>query len=156
MKQCPSCGRWNDPLAPACAACGAPLPNPSPAPGAPGDAPQVQPLSYPPPGFVPRAPRPPVPVPPAPPALFPRQKAFTWADICTVLGFTASLVGYFFTSIVLLPLGLAASLLGFRGDRTRGLAVAGIVISALGLLIRLMVLLSDSGLLPHWVTSGVW
>lgn len=155
MKQCPNCGQWSDPQAPACAACGAPLPNPPAGPpaGPPQPLQPPQPLSYPPPGFVPRNIRPPAPVPPA---LFPRQKAFTWADICTVLGFTASLVGYFFTSIVLLPLGLVASLLGFRGDRTRGLAVAGIVISALGLLIRLMVLLSDSGLLPHWVTSGVW
>ncbi|RKJ39599.1 hypothetical protein D7X94_11590 [Acutalibacter sp. 1XD8-33] len=148
MKQCAHCGQWSEDQAPACAACGAPLPPSAPVP--------AQPLPYTPPGFVPRPVRPGTPVPSVPPALFPRQKPFTWMDICTVLGFTSSLVGYFFTSIVLLPLGLVASILGFRGDRTRGLAVAGIVISALGLLIRIMVLLTDCGLLPHWVANGVW
>ena len=77
-------------------------------------------------------------------------------DVCTVLGFVASIVGYFYTSIILLPLGLVGSIVGFRGDKTKGLAVAGIVISVIGLLIRLMVVLYENDLLPYWVTSGLW
>lgn len=149
MTQCPNCGLQSPPGTPACPRCGAPLPaGPQPAPYAP--APQA-----PPPAFVPRVPAA-MPAPPPVPILPRQARAFTWMDVCTVLGFTASVVGYFFTSLVLLPLGLVSSLLGFRGDRTRGLAVAGIVLSVIGLLIRLMVVLSDNGLLPDWITAGVW
>lgn len=84
------------------------------------------------------------------------RKVFTWMDVSTVLGFVSSVLGYFFASVLLLPLGLAASILGFRGDRTRGLAVAGIVVSAIGILIKIMAILDELALLPHWFTNGVW
>lgn len=77
-------------------------------------------------------------------------------DIFTVLGFVSSVVGYFFASVLLLPLGLIASIVGFRSERNRGLAVAGIVISAIGALIKVMVILSESALLPEWFTNGIW
>lgn len=77
-------------------------------------------------------------------------------DVFTVLGFVSSVVGYFFASVLLLPLGLIASVIGFRSDRNRGLAVAGIVISAIGVLIKVMVILSHAALLPDWFTNGIW
>lgn len=117
-----------------------------PAAGFSGQAPGVAPSAAPARSLLPRLPGPP---------LLPR-KTFTWMDVCTVLGFVASIVGYFYTSIILLPLGLASSIVGFRGDKTKGLAVAGIVISVIGLLIRLMVVLYENDLLPYWVTSGLW
>ena len=56
------------------------------------------------------------------------------------------------------PLSLIhiSSVLGFRGNRARGLAVAGIVISTLGLLLKLMNILELVDFLPWWFTSGVW
>ena len=47
-------------------------------------------------------------------------------------------------------------MLGFKGDRARGLAVAGIVIATLGLLLKLMMVLQRLDFLPYWFTSGVW
>ena len=47
-------------------------------------------------------------------------------------------------------------MLGFKGDRARGLAVAGIVIATLGLLLKLMFILRQAEFLPQWFTSGVW
>ena len=77
-------------------------------------------------------------------------------DVFTVLGFVSSVVGYFFASVLLLPLGLIASIVGFRSARNRGLAVAGIVISAIGLMIKVMLILDHAALLPDWFTNGIW
>lgn len=156
MKQCPNCGQINEPQAAQCTRCGAALPpamQPPPQPYPQAPYPQQPPA----PGFVPTVPpvqsvpRPALP----PPALFPRQ-AYTWKDICTVLGFVAGVVGYFFASILLLPLGLVTSIIGFRGNRYRGLAVAGVVISAIGILLKVMVILQDATFLPDWFTNGIW
>lgn len=92
----------------------------------------------------------------APPQFVRAQREFCWMDIFTVLGFVSSVVGYFFASVLLLPLGLIASIVGFRGDRNRGLAVAGIVISAVGVMIKVMLILSQAALLPDWFTNGIW
>lgn len=151
MKQCPRCGLPNDPQAPACARCGQPFLLNQPMP------PQTQPPGppvLPPPGFAPR-PAGPRTAGSQPPFLLP-QKPFTWRDILTILGFVSSVVGCFFASVLLLPVGLVSSILGFRGDRTRGLAVAGIVISAIGALIKVMLILRDAGVLPWWFTNGIW
>ena len=72
------------------------------------------------------------------------------------LGFASSVIGYFWASLVLLPLGLVTSLIGFKGNKTRALAVAGIVVSAIGLLIKLMMILNDASWLPYWITNGIW
>ena len=77
-------------------------------------------------------------------------------DVSTFLGFCASIVGYFGASLLFFPLGILASVLGFQGNRARGLAVAGIVISTLGLLLKLMNILELVDFLPWWFTSGVW
>lgn len=152
MNLCPHCGASLPPGQPVCPRCGAPLPPP---PAGPAYA-QPPAFSGRPQGSPPQPPQPAAFYPRLPgPHLLPR-KTFTWMDVCTVLGFVASIVGYFYTSIILLPLGLASSIVGFRGDKTKGLAVAGIVISVIGLLIRLMVVLYENDLLPYWVTSGLW
>lgn len=137
MKQCPVCGLTVEDREPFCPRCSADLSHVPPLP------PQAQPLAPAPPPYY--APRP-----------QPARRPFTWADVATFLGFCASIVGYFGASVLFFPLGILASVLGFKGDRARGLAVAGIVIATLGLLLKLMFILRQAEFLPQWFTSGVW
>lgn len=137
MKQCPVCGLTVEDREPFCPRCSADLSHVPPLP------PQAQPLAPAPPPYY--APRP-----------QPARRPFTWADVATFLGFCASIVGYFGASVLFFPLAILASVLGFKGDRARGLAVAGIVIATLGLLLKLMVVLRQAEFLPQWFTSGVW
>lgn len=150
MKRCPACGAlWGDEQAQC--ACGADLTQQPPLPPSAQPAPPVQMGTLPPaPPFVGR------PFVPGPPRPVLEPKTYTWADILTVLGFTAALIGYFRAGILLLPLGLAASIAGFLGNKRRGLAVAGTVISAVGLLLEIMAILERNGLLPYWLTDGVF
>ena len=148
MSNCPNCGAEYMEGAAVCLRCGAALPAQPPvqAPVQPA-APQYQQFQ---PAVPPRVMLP-------PPAQYVRpQRPFCWRDSFTVLGFVSSVVGYFFASVLLLPLGLIASIVGFRSDRNRGLAVAGIVISAIGVLMKVMLILSDAALLPDWFTNGIW
>lgn len=137
MKQCPVCGLTVEDREPFCPRCSADLTHVPPLP------PQAQPLAPAPPPYY--APRP-----------QPARRPFTWADVATFLGFCASIVGYFGASVLFFPLAILASALGFKGERARGLAVAGIVIATLGLLLKLMVVLRQAEFLPGWFTSGVW
>lgn len=137
MKQCPVCGLTVEDREPFCPRCSADLSHVPPLP------PQAQPLAPAPPPYY--APRP-----------QPARRPFTWADVATFLGFCSSIVGYFGASLLFFPLGILASVLGFKGDRARGLAVAGIVIATLGLLLKLMVVLRQAEFLPEWFTSGIW
>ena len=137
MKQCPVCGLTVEDREPFCPRCSADLTHVPPLP------PQAQPLAPAPPPYY--APRP-----------QPARRPFTWADVATFLGFCASIVGYFGASVLFFPLAILASVRGFKGDRARGLAVAGIVIATLGLLLKLMVVLRQAEFLPQWFTSGVW
>ena len=137
MKQCPVCGLTVEDREPFCPRCSADLTHVPPLP------PQAQPLAPAPPPYY--APRP-----------QPARRPFTWADVATFLGFCSSIVGYFGASLLFFPLAILASVLGFKGDRARGLAVAGIVIATLGLLLKLMVVLRQAEFLPGWFTSGVW
>ncbi len=137
MKKCPVCGLNVEDREPFCPRCSADLTHVPPLP------PQAQPLAPAPPPYY--APRP-----------QPARRPFTWADVATFLGFCASIVGYFGASVLFFPLAILASVLGFKGDRARGLAVAGIVIATLGLLLKLMVVLRQAEFLPGWFTSGVW
>lgn len=137
MKQCPVCGLTVEDREPFCPRCSADLTHVPPLP------PQAQPLAPAPPPYY--APRP-----------QPARRPFTWADVATFLGFCSSIVGYFGASVLFFPLAILASVLGFKGDRARGLAVAGIVIATLGLLLKLMFILRQAEFLPQWFTSGVW
>lgn len=104
------------------------------------------------------------PPPPPPPVLgqsvpiFQMKKPeFTRYDLSTIFGFVAAIVGLFHISLILEPLALATSLLGFaRGRRYRGLAVAGVVIAGIGLLLRLFTALYANGLIPHWIITGTF
>lgn len=138
MKQYPVCGLTVEDREPFCPRCAADL---SHVPPLPPQAQPVQPLA-----------------PPAAPPYIPQpaRKPFTWADVATFLGFCSSIVGYFGASLLFFPLAILASVLGFKGDRARGLAVAGIVIATLGLLLKLMFILRQAEFLPQWFTSGVW
>lgn len=137
MKKCPVCGLNVEDREPFCPRCSADLTHVPPLP------PQAQPLAPAPPPYY--APRPQS-----------ARRPFTWADVATFLGFCASIVGYFGASVLFFPLAILASVLGFKGDRARGLAVAGIVIATLGLLLKLMFILRQAEFLPQWFTSGVW
>ncbi len=149
MSNCPNCGAEYMEGAAVCLRCGAALPAQPPVQPA---APQYQPFQ---PAVPPRVMLPP-PAQFAPPQYVRPQRPFCWMDIFTVLGLVSSVVGYFFASVLLLPLGLIASIVGFRSDRNRGLAVAGIVISAIGVMIKIMLILSQAALLPDWFTNGIW
>lgn len=96
------------------------------------------------------------PAPPYASTMRPMKKTYTWRDICTIIGFASSIIGFFTFWLVLCPVGLITSILGYRGDRTKGLAVAGIIISVLAILVKIGYILYDSNLLPHWLTSGVF
>lgn len=141
MKICPSCNHPNQDHAGFCTTCGtniaaatiqpepAPITSVAPAPITP----------------------PPVPVYEAKP-----KEPLSWADICGLVGFVSAIVGIFCCSVVLLPIGIVLSLLGFLGNRFKGLTVAGLIISLLGALIKICVVLHTSGLVPEWVTQGIF
>ncbi|MEG2429424.1 MAG: DUF4190 domain-containing protein, partial [Oscillospiraceae bacterium] len=93
-------------------------------------------------------------MPPQP--FFPPKKAFSWNDICTLIGFISSIVGVFCCSIILLPIAIICSLLGFKGNRTRSLAVAGVVISAIAVILRICIILYENDLIPQWITNGIF
>lgn len=147
MKQCPVCGAMHADQQAVCP-CGADLTRLPPIPPAPPPPPAG--LGNPPPPFMGR------PLPPGRGWMPLTQKPYTWADILTVLGFSAAVVGYFWAGVLLLPLGLVASVIGFHGNKCRGLAVAGVVVSAIGVLLKIMMMLEESGLLPHWLTDGIF
>lgn len=98
----------------------------------------------------------PVPPPINPVVMAPRKKPeYTMFDLFTIFGFVAAIIGNFVIALVLEPLALAASIAGFaRGKRYRGLAIAAIVIAAIGLLIRFFITLHDNGLIPEWMITG--
>ena len=76
--------------------------------------------------------------------------------IFTIFGFTASLVGLFWISLILEPLAVISASIGFlKEKRYRALAIAGFTIALIGLLIRLFVTLYDNGLIPQWLIKGV-
>lgn len=159
MKQCFHCGAMLPDEAQRCGNCGAVLPAAPSRPVGPQTGAAVPPSQP----QRPAAPAQMAPQPSGAPQWYPVQpgasqprRVFAWADVCTVMGFASSVIGYFWASLVLLPLGLIASVVGFRGNKTRALAVAGIVVSVIGLLIKLMMVLHDADLLPYWITNGIW
>lgn len=96
-----------------------------------------------------------IPAPSIPPWMLKKKRMFSWSDVSTILGFCSSILGFLGASFLLFPLGLVTSVLGFRGNNTRKLAIAGIVISTLGLLIKIVLVLQDTQLLPPWLTNGI-
>ncbi len=142
MKLCPNCNHMNQDTATYCASCG-------------NDISQVavQPEPAPVMNTIPvttMAP-PPVPIYEAKP-----KAPFSWTDVCSLIGFIASILGIFWCSVVLMPIGILLSLLGFLGTRLRGLSIAGLTISLLGALIKLCFIMQNTGIAPEWVTNGIF
>lgn len=139
MKICKSCGASNRDDSRFCCNCGfaeleqAPDPIPAPTPAPP-------------------------PVVVHTPPIFPLPKPeFTRYDLSTIFGFVAAIVGLFQISLILEPLALLTSILGFaRGKRYRGLAVAGVVIAGIGLLLRFFWTLYQNGVIPQWIITGTF
>ena len=76
-------------------------------------------------------------------------------ELLTVLGFVCPIVGMFRISMILHPIGVISSIIGFvQGKRYRGLALAGTVISVVGGIIYLVISLYHNGVLPEWITFG--
>lgn len=96
-----------------------------------------------------------IPAPSIPPWMLKKKRMFSWSDVSIILGFCSSILGFLGASFLLFPLGLVTSVLGFRGNNTRKLAIAGIVISTLGLLIKIVLVLQGTQLLPPWLTNGI-
>ncbi len=138
MKNCVKCGALNKDDNNFCNSCGSPEFKPAAEnTTAPGAAP--------------------VPPPPVNPVVMPTKSKpeFTMFDLFTIFGFVASIIGNFVIALVLEPLALAAAIAGFaRGKRNRGLAIAAIVIAAIGLLIRFFITLNDNGIIPEWMITG--
>ncbi len=89
--------------------------------------------------------------------VYQRKPDFTAYDLLTIFGFVASIIGNFVIALILEPLALAASIIGFaKGKRYRGLAIAAVVIAAIGLLIRLFITLHENGLIPEWIVTGTF
>lgn len=85
------------------------------------------------------------------------KPAFSKFDLLTVLGFVAAVVGFFQVALILEPLGLICSLIGFlKGNRSKGLAVAGVIISVIALLLKLFDTLWQNGLIPEWLFAGTF
>ena len=82
---------------------------------------------------------------------------FTVFDLMTIFGFVASLVGLFQIGLILEPLALLSTIAGFaKGKRCLGLAIAGFVIAAIGLLVRLFETLYRNNIIPQWLISGAF
>ena len=99
-----------------------------------------------------------VPAPPMPPVYMIQEKPKTPLgifELLTVLGFVCAIVGMFRISMILHPIGVIASVIGFvQGKRYRALALAGTVISIVGGIIYLVISLYQNGVLPEWITFG--
>lgn len=76
----------------------------------------------------------------------------SWRDVSGLIGFISSIAGCWWCAIFLLPLGFITSLIGITGKRLRGIAIAGVIIALVGAVIWVC----TSGLLPEWMTSGVF
>lgn len=142
MKKCLNCGFDNQDANLACVNCGKAFVSPMP----------IQPQPY---QQVPIPHPSPVMSCPQPIPIIQRKAELSFFDVLSILGFVASICGTFWCSIILLPLALIASILGFiKGTRFRGLAVAGIVISTIGAIIQIVAVLYKNDLIPKWVYSG--
>lgn len=85
-----------------------------------------------------------------------KPKAYKWNDVFALLGFVLSIFGLFWFSVILLPLAAIFSSIGFIGDRSKGIAVAGMVISIVCICIRIGVIVYQHTNIPDWITSGLF
>jgi len=149
MKKCLTCGFDNKNSNAFCSSCGGtdfsePYSTDDAAPVQPAPAVSSQPPVMPPPPY-----QPPKPAEP--------KKPFGFFDVLTILGFVSSLVGLWCIWVVLEPLAVVSSLIGFlKGTRSKGLAAAGIVIAVIAFIIRLFFSLYDNNVIGRWAVEGIF
>ncbi len=157
MILCGKCHGENTEGSQFCQFCGSPLvPSNPAAPGIQQPIPPAQNMAPPKGAYPPPYPGSRPPVPPQPVVVSRPKKSFTVPDVCSIIGFVSGIVGIFYFWLILVPVGLICSIIGYRGDKTKGIAVAGIVISAIALLIGVGLSLYHLNLLPDWLISGIW
>ncbi|MBO6232268.1 MAG: zinc ribbon domain-containing protein [Ruminiclostridium sp.] len=146
MKKCLNCGAENKNENLFCSSCGnKEFTEPNDLPVQPQPTVQMN---------EPAAAPPPMPQPQFPP--IPR-KPFGVFDLLTILGFVSSIVGLFCSWVVLEPLAIVSSLIGFiKGTRSKGLAAAGIVIAVIAFIIRLFLSLYDNNVIGKWAVEGIF
>lgn len=74
----------------------------------------------------------------------------------SILGFVCSMLGIFVFAVVLLPIAIIASAIGFVKKQLNGLAIAGLIISIVALVIKIFVLLDRYEVIPYWMTRGIF
>ena len=90
----------------------------------------------------------------------PKEKQpFTITDVYIIIGFVLSILGVFAYAFILLPAGIAFSIVGFvnrTNVRTLGLSIAGIVVGVVACLIKIGMILHEHGLIPDWLSAGIF
>ncbi len=81
---------------------------------------------------------------------------WTFFDTLSIFGFVAPIFGLFAYAVILLPLGFILSLLGLKSKYLKGLSIAGLVVSLLAGIVKIMILLYEYDLIPYWITEGVF
>jgi len=94
-----------------------------------------------------------------PPSPAKPKQPFTITDAYIIIGFVLSIIGVFTYAFILLPAGIGFSIIGFvkrTNSRTLGLSVAGIVIGVVACFVRVGMLLNELGIIPDWLSSGIF
>ena len=88
-----------------------------------------------------------------------QKQPFSITDAYIIIGFILSVIGIFAYAFILLPAGIGFSVVGFvrrTNARTLGLSVAGIVVGVVACFIRVGMLLNELGVIPDWLSSGIF
>lgn len=85
-----------------------------------------------------------------------KEKFWSVFDTFSIIGFVAALFGIFIYAVVLLPVGLVASIIGLKSRYLKGLSISGIIISILAVVIKILVVLYTYDLIPQWITQGIF
>ena len=87
------------------------------------------------------------------------KQPFTITDVYIIIGFVLAIVGIFTYAFILLPASIGFSIVGFikrNNARTLGLSIAGIVVGVVACLIKVGMALEDLGVIPDWLSAGIF
>jgi len=146
--KCSNCGQENNPEDNYCSSCNNNLKAVPPPPPAYNSAPSrsATQQEYPQTGYY--------------PPYTPRAKQpFTITDCYIIIGFVLAIIGVFSYAFILLPASIGFSIVGFvkrTNVRTLGLSIAGIVVGVVASLIKLGTILHELGLIPDWLSAGIF
>jgi len=87
------------------------------------------------------------------------KQMFTITDAYIIIGFVLAIVGVFVYAFLLLPISIGFSVVGFvkrTNSRTHGLSLAGIVVGVVACLIKVGLVLNELGLIPKWLSAGIF